>query len=314
MPSTSGYLVVAGASAAVALFLVLLLIGGDEAAWVPAGLTASVVMLIAVAAREIVTRRAWTRHLLRQTGGPEHSQSHKKARRHIDPRSVKSQSSALRAVQKQSSEADVSALPETHLEAYYLCKEYLANIDEALRSSSILTENRLAMRAGQDRVRALQRHHMLSWARGASRALTHEATLRTRISDKVEAAMRALDVIDMARKLYPEDAELQESDGAVREFLASIKVAHWVELAERAAFRGQCRRAIDRYRDALFYVSRESMREEVRIEMAQRIDREIDILRARLKEGDRKNIPRSQAPQDSSGRGTEDDQTEVSQV
>ena len=38
----------------------------DEAAWVPAGLAASVVLLIFFSAREVVMRRAWTRYLLEQ--------------------------------------------------------------------------------------------------------------------------------------------------------------------------------------------------------------------------------------------------------
>jgi hypothetical protein len=95
--------------------------------------------------------------------------------------------------------------------------------------------------------------------------------------------MRALDVIESALKLYPDEAELHESEVAVREFIASAKVSHWVELAERAAFKGYYARAIDRYRDALFYLSRESMREETRAESAEQIGREIEMLRARLK-------------------------------
>jgi hypothetical protein len=64
-----------------------------------------------------------------------------------------------------------------------------------------------------------------------------------------------------------------------------LKVAHWVELAERAAFRGQHVRAINRYRDALFYLSRETVGDEMRTETAERISREIDLLRARLNAG-----------------------------
>ena len=38
--------------------------GGDEAPWLPAGLAVSVVLLVALSAREVVMRRAWTRYLL----------------------------------------------------------------------------------------------------------------------------------------------------------------------------------------------------------------------------------------------------------
>src|SRR5678816_1978304 len=65
MPSSTGYLVSA-ILIAVGLFFGLwwiLVSGGDEAPWLPAGLAASVVLLVALSAREVVLRRAWTRYL-----------------------------------------------------------------------------------------------------------------------------------------------------------------------------------------------------------------------------------------------------------
>jgi hypothetical protein len=77
--------------------------------------------------------------------------------------------------------------------------------------------------------------------------------------------------------------ELNDSSVAIREFIASVKVAHWVELAERSAFKGHYRRAIERYKDALFYLNRDTVKEEVRIPGAERIGREIELLRSRLR-------------------------------
>jgi hypothetical protein len=274
----------AAGAAAVALFFVLWWMlhnsGDQDAPWVPAGLAASVVMLVAAAAREVVMRRAWTRYLLEQG---KHDPALKGTRKHGGGSSTfDSHSAALRALNKQSAEADaMGALPETHLEAYHACKEFLASTDEALRTTSV-GERRVALRAGQEHVRALQKHHLLIWARNSSRALTQEAQRRFATSDKVETAMRALDVIDAALKIYPNEAELHESEMAVREFVASVRVGRWVEMAERAAFKHQYVRAIDRYRDALFYLSRETMKEEVRAAAAERIGREIELLRARL--------------------------------
>jgi len=287
MPSTYGYMLAAGA-AALALFFTLWLMlhtGGDDAPWVPAGLAASVVMLVAIAAREVVMRRAWTRYILehdrREQTKSETSQRDSQGSR---IRSMDFHSVALRALKKQCAEADApSALPEAHLEAYLSCHEYLENTDESLRSTTVRNETRIAFRAGQEHVRALAQRHLLDWAREVSRSLTHEAQQRVRMSDKIETAKRALDVIDSALKLYPDQADLRESEAAVHEFIASVKVSHWVELAERAAFKGYYARAIDRYRDALFYLSREKMNEERRAESAERIGREIELLRARLK-------------------------------
>jgi hypothetical protein len=93
-------------------------------------------------------------------------------------------------------------------------------------------------------------------------------------------------VISEALKEYPEERELRDSAVAVRTYVASVKVAHWVELAERAAFRGRFNRAVARYRDALYYLSRAEMAEDAREAAAERINREIEMLRARIATGE----------------------------
>ena len=286
MPSASGYILASGAAAAALFFILwwMLNSSGDEAPWVPAGLAASVVMLVAVAAREVVMRRAWARYILENDRREQAASETKKRTGGSRSGSIDSYSALLRALQKQSAEANApGALPEAHLEAYLSCQEYLESTDGVLQKAAVGNESRLTMRAGQERARVLARQHLLNWARGASRALTNEAQQRVRISDKIETARRALNVIDSALNLYPDEAELRESEMAVREFIASVKVSHQVELAERAAFKEYYTRAIDRYRDALFYLSRENIKEETRAEMAERIGREIEMLRARLK-------------------------------
>ena len=283
MPSSAGYVIIAGMIAIVLFFALwwMFVSIGDEAPWVPAGLAASVVLLVALSAREVMMRRAWTRYLLEQD---KHEHSNRKSVSSKNMHSTSLHSGALRAIQKQSAEADsAEAPPESHLEVFHLCQDYLTNTDEALRSSNLTTESRLAIRGGQEKVRSLQKHHMLLWARDGSRALTHEAQQRARTSDKIETANRALDCIDSALKVYPSEPELEQSKLAIREFIASVKVAHWVELAERSAFKGHYRRAIERYKDALFYLNRETVKEEIRAAGAERIGREIELLRAHMR-------------------------------
>jgi hypothetical protein len=192
-------------------------------------------------------------------------------------------SAARRNIQKQSEEADSGSNPEAHFDVFHLCQDYLATSDDALRSNSLASEKRNSIRAGQERVRALQKHHLLTWARDSSRSLTYEAQQRARMSERIEAANRALHCLESALQYYPQETELQESSVAIREFIASVKVAHWVELAERSAFKGHYRRAVDRYKDALFYLSRGAMKEDVRVASTERIGREIELLKARLR-------------------------------
>ena len=290
-PSSAGYLVAAIAGA-IALFFGLwwlLVTGGDEAPWVTAGLAASVVLLVALSAREVVMRRAWTRYLL-EHGVSRPSTRTYSGKSHSRKRGPSSSlhSAALAALQKRSAQADASSSPEFHMEVFQLCQNYLETTEEALRSSSLTAEKRTSMRAGLERVRALEKHHLLTWARDSSRSLTHEAQRRARMSDKIETANRAIECLDTALKVFPSEPELNESKLAIREFIASVKVAHWVELAERAAFKGHYRRAINRYKDALFYLERESVKDEVRSTGAERIGREIEILQTRLKASNRR--------------------------
>jgi tetratricopeptide (TPR) repeat protein len=275
----------AAAGAAAALFFLLWwILQGEENAWIPAGLAASVVMLVAASARLATVRRSRMRAVREQHSDDWRVQSGRRS----SPGSTQStsrHSAALRALQKQSADADARDLPpQAHRELYDRCTEYLQGAEQAWQSPGLSAEGRLALRAGQERVRTLQRHHLLTWARGSARAFTHEAQQRVRLYEKVETAHRALECIDSALKLYPDEEELKVSARAVRDFITSSRVAHWVELAELAAFKGYYRRAIDRYRDALFYLTRDGSDHD-REAGAERITREIELLRARLATG-----------------------------
>jgi len=189
--------------------------------------------------------------------------------------------STLRALQRQSMAADENKTADRHHEVYELCSEYLTGVERALQSPALQADGRVALRTGQQRVRELQKHHLLTWARQSARALTHEAQQRVRLYEKVETANRALDCIDQALNICPGDEELVVSARAVRDFITSSRVAHWVELAERAAFKGHFQRAIDCYRDALYYLGRDSQ-DPAGNDTAERIRKEIDLLRVRI--------------------------------
>jgi hypothetical protein len=87
-------------------------------------------------------------------------------------------------------------------------------------------------------------------------------------------------VLNRASQVYPDEPELAQSGAAVREFIASVSVVHWVELAEREVFKGNYEKAIDHYRDALFDLTRADMSDEMRRRAGERITREIQLLLA----------------------------------
>jgi len=271
----------AAAAASAALFFVLWwILQGEETPWAVAGLAASLVMLVAASARILVVRRR-TREVRPQNSREWRNHSMRRPSGKV-MRSTSLYSDALRALQKQSADADArESPPQVHREIFDLCADYLRGAEQELLLPGLPAEGRLALRSGVERVQALQKHHLLTWARSSARALTHEAQQRVRLYEKLETANRALECIDGALKVYPDEEELRVSARAVREFITSSRVAHWVELAERAAFKGYYRRAIDRYRDALFYLTRDGPDQDREVG-AERITREIDLLRARL--------------------------------
>jgi len=274
----------AAAAAAAALFFILWwMLQGDENPWIPAGLAASVVMLVAAAAREVVVRRAWTRHLLEENAHDRFDRPiTRRATRPGSNQSRFSHGEALRALEMRSAEADANeSLPEAHLKVFQLCEGFLGESAKILASPGLSPERRLKIRTRQERVNALQKHHLLTWARSSARSLTHEAQQRARLHEKIETANRALECIDLALKKYPEEEELNRSATAVRDFINSSRIAHWVELAQRASFKGRYRRAIDCYRDALFYLSRAD-RSADHEAATEHITREIELLRARM--------------------------------
>ena len=278
VPSTSAYMVAAAAASTALFFVLWWMLQGEENPWVPAGLAASVVMLVAAAAREVVMRRALTRHLLEDE--PHRARFERvSSSEYRSGTPARSQSEMLRGLEKQSAEADANnSFPEMHLKVFQMCGEFLQVAEKSLVSPSISTERRLTVRARQERVRALQKHHMLVWARNSAQSLTQEAQQRARLHEKVEAANRALDCIDTALANYPEEEDLRRSAAAVREFVTTSRVAHWVELAQRATFKGRYGRAIDCYRDALFYLTRAEGDHHL---AAEQITKEIELLRAR---------------------------------
>jgi hypothetical protein len=292
-PNTVLYLAVSGVVALVLFFIVWGLLHGssDEAPWA-AILVVCVLLFVAASAREMYLRRAWSRQFVEYDGRgraedfsghrvkPTYSAGAGRSGGNFRPNW--SHSAALRAMQRTSAEAESMDTAEAHWDAYRLVQDYLETTEEALRSANILPEKRLAMRNGHEKGTALRKHHLKSWARVKSGAIAQSAKHRTRLHDKLDVAQQALQVLETATNEYPDDAELLASERAVREFMAASKVTHWLEIAERTAFRGQRRRAIARYRDALFYVSREPMDDETREMLANRIQREIVALRANI--------------------------------
>ena len=252
---------------------------GDDTPWLPSGLIAGIAMIACVVAREIAVRRYETRSVLRRRRRRRQAREAKARFGQTVARSAPL--GALRTLERRLVKTDnPQSTPEQHLDAYRACDKYLAQVTDALSRTSLEFDVRAALRAGVERVRVWQRHHLLAWARKESLRVIAEAQRQADTEDKILVAEQALDVFAEASRVYPQEPELAASAAAVREFIASVHISHWVARAEREVFKGNYAKAIDHYSDALFDLARADINEEARGEAAERITREVQLLRA----------------------------------
>lgn len=260
----SNYYILAAAVAIAFFFLVwgILHEGEDQAPWIPAGIGTSLVLVGAVFLREIVLRKARNRYLLVQKRLDYNLDSatlHTKNNAAEKKLTLEKNAEIIKQIQKKSDAAKVlMKLSDGHQEVFKICYEYLEINRNELVNVGAGSPRLAALRRGREIARELHRFHLLAWAEIESRQLTQEARNRGTIAEKTETAQRALNVLQTALEHYPDERRLVESEEAVRDFVTSIRVAHFVEQAERSVFKGNYKRAVSHYKDALFFLAREN--------------------------------------------------------
>jgi tetratricopeptide (TPR) repeat protein len=257
---------------------------GEEMPWVPAGILASISIATAVVVREFFLRRARNQFLRAQKrldyNLTSAASAQHKSKDSGNKLTIEKNAAILRNIERKSDAARVlGKLPDAHWEVFEICNEYLQITERELQTVGVGSPRLPALRLGREKVQEMHKFHLLAWASVETKTLTQEARIRATIAEKLETAQKALAVLDSALQFYPNEAELTASATAVEEFIASIKVSHWIEQAERSAFKGNYKRAISHYRDALFYLARENVRSEEREMIAEKINAEIEKLR-----------------------------------
>lgn len=257
--------------------------GTADAPWIPAGISASLLLCSAVFLREVVLRRARRRYITAQRALDDSLSWRVVAERSRNPNklTLEKNTAILKEIVQKSDAAKVLAkLSDGHWEVFEMCGEYLTISSNELKTVAVGSPRLAALHLGREKVRELHRYHLLRWAEIEARSLTQDARNRAKISERLDVAQRALAVIGSALEFYPEESSLLESEEALREFVASIKISHWIERAERAAFKNNYKQALSLYRDALFYLGRENVKSEEKSLIAERINSEIEKIRA----------------------------------
>ena len=279
----SNYYILAAAAAIAFFFLIwgILHEGGEEKPWIPAGFVASLVLAGAVILREIILRNARRRYLLAQQKLDYNLQNISvKPTQNSNKLTLEQNAVIVEEINRKSEAAKIlGKLPDGHLEVFDLCNEYLSRNKQELQSAGVGSPRIAALRRSRERVKVLHKFHLLAWAEIESRSLTQEAKNRVTISEKVETAQRALTILESALNFYPQESRLFESADLLREYISSIKISDLIEQAERAAFKGNNKRAISIYRDALFFLERDNAQTVKTQLIAEKINKEIDKLR-----------------------------------
>ncbi|HEX8251300.1 MAG TPA: hypothetical protein VF599_24215 [Pyrinomonadaceae bacterium] len=284
LPAPPYYILAVAISAAIFFLVWGILHEGEEMPWVPAGILASISIATAVVVREFFLRRARNQFLRAQKrldyNLTSAASAQHKSKDSGNKLTIEKNAAILRNIERKSDAARVlGKLPDAHWEVFEICNEYLQITERELQTVGVGSPRLPALRLGREKVQEMHKFHLLAWASVETKTLTQEARIRATIAEKLETAQKALAVLDSALQFYPNEAELTASATAVEEFIASIKVSHWIEQAERSAFKGNYKRAISHYRDALFYLARENVRSEEREMIAEKINAEIEKLR-----------------------------------
>lgn len=294
LPASSFY-ILATAIAAVFFFLMWgVLHNEDEMPWIPAGVIASLILIGAVILREVVLRNRrnqliWAQERLDFNLKNIYPQTQQV--QDENKLTLEKNATILRQIIQKSEAANVlGKFSEVHWEVFELCDEYLHRSKEELQKIGIGSPRLGAIKQGRSKVQALHKLHLLNWSSAESRELIQEAKSSATISKKLELATKAVNILDSAVQFYPDEPKLIESLNAVREFVTTVKISHWIEQAERFAFKGNYNRAISSYRDALFYLGRENIRDAERDLIAAKINQEIEKLRKNTSEKKSRNL------------------------
>lgn len=286
LPASNYYILVL--AVAIAFFVLLWVIlheGDEEISLIVPAIGASIILGCAVFIREILLRKARYRYISAARNIDNQIKnipSYLKAgeRNATKKLTLEKNAEIIQVIQKKSKAARVLVNVSTgHLEVFEICHEYLSVTNEQMETIGVGSPRLAGIRRGREIIGELHRFHLMSWAEAEARALTQKARNYVTIADKLNTAQEALRVLESALQFYPNETRLTESEVALKDFILSIRVSHWIEKAELAAFKGNYKRAINLYRDALFFLAREDVKTEELEAITDKINFEIEALR-----------------------------------
>lgn len=256
---------------------------GDEMPWVSAGIAFSLIVGGAVVVREVLIRRARKRfEVTKREMDNQLAEAMIKVRTtgRAPKLSLEQNQLLLAEIAKKSEAARVlGRFAEAHREVFELCSRYILVAERELPQVNIGSPRLPALRKGATTASKVRRQHVLAWAQIETSRLTQLARASDRSVERIASVQEAISVIDTAISHCPDELSLDDTRSLLNEMLASVRVAHFEERAERAIFNGQRREAMAYYRDALFHLGRENSGSVERDAKAEEIQGRMEKLR-----------------------------------
>lgn len=166
---------------------------------------------------------------------------------------------------------------DAHKEVFDLCDAYLVIAASELSAAHPTSPRVSALRKGTVSATKRHRFHMLKWAEIKARSFT--ALSDGPVNLKIEACEEALDAVERAIVVYPEESMLTDSREVLLAFLTSAKIKLAVNEAEAAEENKDPERAVKHYEDALASLAKYDVNFEDRGLILEKIQMEISRIR-----------------------------------
>ncbi len=248
--------------------------------WIPSGIISGLLLMGSGLLREIYLRNAMRRYIaVKRRLDSNLNRAAQSVRFGATKFTLEQNATVLSEIERISNAArTLGQLPDAHLEVFEMCEEYLRFTQNELNSIPVGSPRFGAIRRGRRRTKEFHKYHLIGWAAIESRGFTQEAQGCDIFEERIENAKKALDVLNTALHFYPDDARLLESADVVNELIASSKIADRIEKAEDAVANGNYKAAIASYKDALFYLARDEIKNKESDILANKIASELNRL------------------------------------
>lgn len=254
--------------------------GFEEAPWVKAGLSASLVLIAAVLIRFFVLRRIRERILTeRRLDQNLRAVANMPTRAAVNKLSLEQNIELIQQIQEKSNAAKVlGKLAAAHREVVELCDNYIDLVKAEMPQVAPGSPRLGAFHKGKMFADEIGRKHLLSSVEIELKQLMNEAGTSDELEVKVKLLQAALKNVDSALDKYPRELQLIDSSAALRKAIFTARLRDLLQKADRAEFDEDSEQALAIYNDALFFISRNAPDEESLSETALIVEESIERL------------------------------------